>query len=317
MIVTVCADKGSPGVSWTAAALTMVWPGERVLLEADPSGGDAALRLRTPEGQLLPRQPTLRGLSVDARSGALPSFDAYTHQTSLGVPVIPATDMRTEDFALIARQWPAVAAAANSWRGTVIADIGRLQEETASGPVAAASTVVLLIGRSTPEGLFHLRERAKALAARLGQGMHGRSPLAVAVVCPPREHKARLEDLRAHLTADPATSDIPVAGWIADDPRTIALMREAQVTKKLTTSHLIRSASGIVEALLSWWPQLRGAEVQPAAAVSPAVPAPPGPVPAQWAPPAGPPNLPPPPPTGPPRMGPPPVSPSMKTGGWS
>ena len=41
MIVTVCADKGSPGVSWTATVLGMVWPGERVLLEADPSGGDA------------------------------------------------------------------------------------------------------------------------------------------------------------------------------------------------------------------------------------------------------------------------------------
>lgn len=312
MIVTVCADKGSPGVSWTAAALTMVWPGERVLLEADPSGGDAALRLRTPQGQLLARQPTLRGLSVDARGGSLPSFAAYTHQTSLGVPVIPATDMRTEDFGLIARQWPAVAAAANSWRGTVIADVGRLQEETASGPVAAASTVVLLIGRSTPEGLFHLRERAKALASRLGQGLHGRSPLAVAVICPPRERKARVEDLRAHLTADPATSEVPVAGWIADDPRAIELMQQGQVTKKLTSSDLVRSASGLVEALLSWWPQLRGVETQPTPAAPPVVPAPPGQVAPQWAAPAGPP-----PPVGPPRLGPPPVSPSMNTGGWS
>jgi hypothetical protein len=83
VIVTVCADKGSPGVSWTATVLGMVWPGERVLLEADPSGGDAVLRLRTPEGQLLARQPALRGLAVDARSGNLPtSLLSYAHQTS-------------------------------------------------------------------------------------------------------------------------------------------------------------------------------------------------------------------------------------------
>lgn len=207
------------------------------------------------EGQLLPRQPTLRALSIDARSGSVPSVIAYAHQTSLGVPVIPATDMRTEDFALIARQWPAVASAAHAWHGTVIADVGRLQEETASGHVAAASTVVLLIGRATPEGLYHLRERASGLTARLGQGMHGRSPLTVALICSVRDHKTRLGDLRKHLTADAATSDIPIAGWIADDPRSAQQMREGQVTQKLTRSDLIRSMSDVAEALLSWFPQ--------------------------------------------------------------
>ncbi|MDT0262286.1 hypothetical protein [Jatrophihabitans lederbergiae] len=307
MIVTVCSDKGSPGVSTVATALTMLWPGERVLLEADPSGGDAALRFRTPEGRLLGRQPTLRGLSIDARSGSLPSMTAYAHETSLGVPVIPATDMRTEDFALIARQWPAVAAAAHAWRGTVIVDVGRLQEETASGAVAAASTIVLLIGRSTPEALYHLRERASALAARLGQGMYGRSPLTVALICSARDHKARLSDLQAHLEADAATTDIPIAGWIADDPRAVQLMRDGQVTKKLTTSDLIRSTSKVAETLLSWWPQVRGQQQQ-AGQPTPltAVPSQQPPAPQATAP-----------PTDPPGMGPPPVGPLMSTGGWS
>lgn len=257
MIVTVCADKGSPGASWTATALTMVWPGERVLLEADPSGGDAALRLRTPEGRLLPKQPTLRGLSVDARAaGSLPSFDAYTHQTSLGVPVIPASDMSTHDFGLIARQWPAVAAAAHGWRGTVIADLGRLQEATASGPVAAASTVVLLIARTTAESLYHLRERASALTARLGQGINGQSPLAVAIICPAREHKTALTNLRALLDADVATANVPVAGWIAEDPKGLELMKAGEFNKKLFASELLRSAGDVVQTLVSWWPQL-------------------------------------------------------------
>jgi hypothetical protein len=281
VIVTVCADKGSPGVSWTAAALTMVWPGERVLLEADPSGGDAALRLRTPEGWLLPKQPTLRGLSVDARAGSLPSFDPYTHQTSLGVPVIPATDMSTEDFGLIARQWPAVAAAAHGWRGTVIADLGRLQEETASGPIAAASTVVLLVGCATVEGMYHLRERASALTARLGQGVNGQSPLAVAVNCPPREHKSALSAMRAQLDAEVSTANVSIAGWIAEDPKGLDLMRSGKFTKKLFASDLLRSASDVVQTLVSWWPQLLvqeqpapSATTSPVETLGPAVPPP-------------------------------------------
>jgi hypothetical protein len=73
--------------------------------------------------------------------------------------------MRTEDFALIARQWPAVASAADRWPGTVIADLGRLQEDSSAGPVAAVSTIVLLIARATPEGLYHLRERREVAFA--------------------------------------------------------------------------------------------------------------------------------------------------------
>ena len=111
--------------------------------------------------------------------------------------------MRTEDFALIARQWPAIAG--DEWPGTVIADLGRLQEDSSAGPVPR-STIVLLIARATPEGLYHLRERASVLAARLGQGIHGRSPLTVALICPAREHSARLRDVKVQLAAEATTS---------------------------------------------------------------------------------------------------------------
>ena len=271
MILTVCADKGSPGVSWTATVLGMVWPGERVLLEADPSGGDAALRLRTPEGQLLPPQSGLRGLAVDARSGNLPTtLFGYAHHTSLGVPVIPATDMRTEDFALIARQWPAVATAVARWPGTVIADLGRLQEDSSAGPVAAASRIVLLIARCTPEGLYHLRERASALVARLGQGAHGRSPLTVAIICPARQRSARLRDVKELLAAEASTSTIPVAGWIADDERSVQALRDGQVTKKLLGGDLLVSARELAQTLLAWSPPTDPATAQAAPSQAPA-----------------------------------------------
>ena len=263
MIVTVCADKGSPGVSWTATALGMMWPGERVLLEADPSGGDAALRMRTPEGHLLAPHPALRALAVDARSGSLPMpLLNYAHHTSLGIPVIPATDMRTDDFAPIARQWPAIASAADHWPGTVIADLGRLQEDSSAGPVAAASTIVLLIARATAEGLYHLRERASALAARLGQGPHGRSPLTIAVICPARDHSARLRDVKVQLAAEATTSNIPVAGWIAEDEHSVQALRAGQLTKKVARGDLLSSARELVQTLTAWWPPVEAPPVQ-------------------------------------------------------
>ena len=46
MIVSVCADKGSPGVTTLATVLGLVWPGQRVVVEADTAGSDLSFRLR-------------------------------------------------------------------------------------------------------------------------------------------------------------------------------------------------------------------------------------------------------------------------------
>lgn len=257
MIVTVCADKGSPGVSTVATLLAMVWPGERLLLEADPSGGDAALWLRTPTGQRLPRTPTVHALCVDVRGGVMPgSLLDYAHSTSLGVPVIAATDLSSGDLALVARQWPQVASAAAGWPGMVIADVGRLQEGNPAGALALAATVVLLVCRATPTGLFHLRERAASLVERLGQGLHGRSPLAVAVICPARDHTARLGEVRELLADEPATSGVPVAGWVADDPRAVADLHAGTWTRRLERGDLVASVSELATALMAQSPEL-------------------------------------------------------------
>ena len=52
-----------------AAALSVMWPGERVLLEADPSGGDLVLRLRNPQGGRLAIDRAVTSLAADAREG--------------------------------------------------------------------------------------------------------------------------------------------------------------------------------------------------------------------------------------------------------
>ena len=46
VIVSVCSDKGSPGVTTLATVLGLVWPGRRAVVEADTAGSDLSFRLR-------------------------------------------------------------------------------------------------------------------------------------------------------------------------------------------------------------------------------------------------------------------------------
>ena len=90
VIVTVCADKGSPGVTTLATVLGLVWPGPRAVVEADTAGSDLSFRLRPAVnggvlgGRLAP-DPSIAALATAARlgltdAGPLP----YAQDTSLG-----------------------------------------------------------------------------------------------------------------------------------------------------------------------------------------------------------------------------------------
>ena len=270
MILATCADKGSPGATTLATALGVVWPVERVLLEADPSGGDLAFRLRDRHGRELASEPTVMSLAADARE-SLPagSLTGYAQPTSLGVPVLLGPPS-AEGFEPMARLWPPVAGEAQRWPGTVIADLGRLQLRHAAGPVAAAATGVLLVMRAdTREDLYHGRDRVGELAGRLGQGPHGRSPLAVAVVCPARDGRRVVGEVRQVLASQAASSTIPVLGFLAEDTRGVAGLRAGELSRRLLGSELIRSARTLAETLLDWWPELT-----PAAAAQPDSPEP-------------------------------------------
>jgi hypothetical protein len=255
MILAVCADKGSPGVTTLATALGVVWPIDRVVLEADPSGGDLAFRLRSPRGQFLEPNRSVLDVAADAREG-LPAgaLARYAELTSLGVPVLKGR-LSPEAFAPMARLWPRVATEAHSWPGTVIADLGRLQPGNAAGPVAGQATAVLLVTRLRVEALYRVRDRAAELAARLGQGHYGRSPLAVVVVCPPRSHSSAVRQVQQVLAVEGPTSTIPVAGFVAEDPRGVETLWSPQPSKRLLGTELMRSVHTLAETLLAWWPQ--------------------------------------------------------------
>lgn len=268
MILTICSDKRSPGVTTAATALAVMWPGERVVLEADPSGGDLLLRLRTPQGGRLAIDRSVTSLAADAREGVLPdALVRYAQPTSLGFPVLVAPTS-AEGFEPMARLWPQIAAAAQAWPGTVIADLGRLQLRHASSPLASASTTVLLLTRAdTSEDLEHVRHRAHELAARVGQGAHGRSPLAVAVVAPARTASSAVDQVQQALAAQATTSTIPVLGYLAADRRGADGLRSGELSKRVLSSDLFKSARTLVAALTGWFPEVIGMPPPPAVPV--------------------------------------------------
>lgn len=257
MILGICADKRSPGVTTAAVALSVVWLGERILLEADPSGGDLVLRLRDPKGETLPTDGSVTSLAADARE-ALPAgaLARYARQSSLGFPVLVAP-LSAEGFEPMAQLWQRIATDARLWPGTVISDLGRLQLRHATSPLAAVATAVVLLTRAdTVEDLFHVRHRAHELAGRLGQGPHGRSPLTVVVVAPARSAHERVAQVQHALAAQASTSTIPVAGYLAEDRRAVETLRSGVLTKKLLGSDLLRSAQQLAATLTAWFPEV-------------------------------------------------------------
>jgi len=258
VIVSVCADKGSPGVTDLATVLGLVWPGARVLLEADCAGADLSFRLRHADGdRLLDAQPSVLSLAADSR-GPLPEggLGRYAQPTTLGVPVVPGA-LSAEGFGPMAPLWPRIADVAATSEGTAIADLGRYQPGNVAAPVARVSTAVLLLARPDLAGLYHLRDRVGELAASLGDPAQERSPVAVVVRARAgTTGRAAVEQVQQVLEA--AGSPVPVAGLFAEDPVAIALLREGVATRRLLGSDLVRSVRALTETVLGWWPQLLG-----------------------------------------------------------
>ncbi len=250
MIVGVCSEKGAPGVSTLATVLALAWPGERVLLEADPSGGDLLLRVHAPRGEYLAREPTTLTLATAVRGGArgaaLPEF---AQPTSLGIRVIPGP-LNAEAWTPMSTLWASVVGVLGEWPGTVIVDLGRLQPGHPAMELAAAADVLLLVTSATVEGLFHARERARELDVLLG-GRQARSPVGVVVRAEPKDSSAvrEVSQVLANL--------VPVVGGFANDPTGVKVLLEGFDSAHLRRTALMRSGTDLVARIQRTWPETK------------------------------------------------------------
>jgi hypothetical protein len=230
-----CSAKGSPGVTVSALAMTLAWPGPVLLAECDPAGGDLAagfLRETGMEGRgLAPLGASLRrgrlaedlwSQLVDLAPGertsltrlVLPGFSepgqarAWTDADAPGGPTgwHQLAALFTRLSSSQGRSGP-VGETGGGWRGEVIADCGRLAAPDQAVPVLAAADLVVLVARPV---LPSVRAAAAGLADLSRQGI---GPVGLLMVgdgdYAPAECARQLGvRLIAALPADPGTARV-------------------------------------------------------------------------------------------------------------
>lgn len=255
MIVAICADKGSPGVTTAAVALAMAWPGERLVVDADPAGGDLAFRARHPTtGGRIRSEGGLLALAADARLALSPdALPGYAQPTLWGVDVICGPP-NAASYTPMRSLWPAVADTFAAWPGTAFADLGRLYPGTPAPALAHRATAVLVLTKVSVEYLFHLRARVPELASQLGDPSQPVNPVAVVAVAGRSDAAAAVQQIERVLES--VGCPVPVLGSLAIDPVSAQRLREGLVWARMGRGHLLRSAADVVEQIHQRWPLL-------------------------------------------------------------
>ena len=251
MLIAVCADKGSPGVTSTAAVLTAAWPRPVVLVEMDPSGGDLVLCARHALGGPLAPAPNLLTLAAAVRAGTPEPgvVSAYAQPTAGGWSVVPG-HLVAEQAAGMAQLWTTVADACLAADVDVVADLGRIHAGSPAMAVVQAADVVVVVAAPTVAGMLHLRERLTQLlpAAATAGGTHPRRVLPVLVA--PERHAAAYVREAGEVIAATGTPVEPV-GYLAHDPRALQrLWAGEKPNGRLGRTLLLRSARTVVDTLV-------------------------------------------------------------------
>ncbi len=224
---------GSPGVTTSALALALTWPGLVIVAECDPSGGDVlaglfAGHLAATSG-LLPLAMEAGG-SPESMATALwqQVIDLDGERSRLLLPGL--TDPRQATG--LTPSWPALAGALAALPADVIADCGRLDPYPPSAPMLAAARVAVLVLRPSLRQVSKARQRIEMLAEIRG----GKQQLVLLLV-----------GRDGHSGRDVADAlGVPVAGSLTEDHRTASVLSDGAGSRRgLAARPLLRSARPI------------------------------------------------------------------------
>jgi hypothetical protein len=228
---------GSPGVTTAALALSLGWPGQVILAECDPSGGDILAGLFAGH---MPARNGLLALAIEA--GQSPDAAA----AALWPQLIELDDERgrlllagisdPRQGAALAPAWPMLAATLVAQPADVIADCGRLDAGGGPEPVLTVASLVVLVLRPSLRQVSKARPRVEMLAQTVG----GSSRMALLLVGEgthsPREVGRAL--------------GIPVAATLPHDAKAAAVLSDGIGSRRgLQARPLIRAAGPAGRAL--------------------------------------------------------------------
>ena len=255
-LISVMSAKGAPGATTASMLLANLWPAPSILVDADPLGGDVALKLPGQHGPLDPNQG-LMSLLPSARRGLEPHTVVAHAQTALGGQQVLAGLPGPEQAVAAAPLWPSLAQAFARVPGVdVFADLGQVNARSTHLAMLESSAALLCVYRPTAWSAVHTRRRLESLEDQLRDRQ---VRVGIACVATPAE----APDVAAAATS--ITGGLPWLtdyGVIARDPATVVIYEGGEVFRP-ERSLLARSGHTLARRLY--------ADLAPVAAVPPEV----------------------------------------------
>lgn len=260
MLFAICADRGAPGSTTTALALAAARGLPAVVVEADPYGGDLALRVRADGKRPLPATPTVLSVAAgrssqqaaEPRPAGMPQnlpadrrhrdlWRDGAHQLNDLVRVVPGF-MAAEQGTSMA--WPVLASALESQSVPIFADLGRIHTGSPSMPIATVADALIIVCRGDMASVQHMVERLELLVPAIAE-RNGRPPVVMPLVVAPRQHGAKaansVVEILGETSVGPALRGV---SWLAWDSAAVNLLENGADpwAKPLKKSPLMRSA---------------------------------------------------------------------------
>jgi MinD-like ATPase involved in chromosome partitioning or flagellar assembly len=245
-LLALFSAKGSPGVSTTAMLIAALWPRPSLLVDADPMGGDVALRMTAPDGNPLRTDRGLLSLLPLARRGLAPEVVLDHAQVALGGQQVVSGLAGPEQSRAVGPLWSTLATAFADLPGhDVVVDAGRAHSGAVHLPILQQADVLVCVLRPNVAGVVHARERLRALYDALHRA-DGSLPR-VGLVCieevqRQREALAAIEAVQFHLPW------VESFGQVALDPKAAQMFDGVPVSRP-ERSMLVRSGRRVTDTL--------------------------------------------------------------------
>lgn len=166
-LISFMSAKGAPGATTTSMLVANLWPAPSILVDADPLGGDVALRLPGEHGPLDPGQG-LMSLLPAARRGLEPQTVVAHAQTALGGQPVLAGLPGPEQAVAAAPLWASLAQAFARVPGIdVFADVGQVSSRSAHLAMIESSAALVCVYRPSAWSAVHTRHRLESLEDQL------------------------------------------------------------------------------------------------------------------------------------------------------
>jgi len=172
-LIVLGAAKGAPGVTTITTAMAAVWPTPAILVEADPSGSDLHLLMRSENGRALQggqRGAGVLGLATHGGNRTTLLSAPICQQTDLDVPLVIGPPHSRSAHAM-GPAWNQVAnsLAQLSREGDydVLVDIGRVDDQSVTLPLVNRADIVVLMARRSLRGIAHTRRAAAIVEEHL------------------------------------------------------------------------------------------------------------------------------------------------------